>query len=311
MGPKEDKRKKAEAAAAAAAAAAAIAQSSSDEEGDLSMKEMMHSMMSQLSTLNKRMDKVDNIEKDVKSLHTLFEDLKAENRQLKTEAKVMDKKLQDMNSKCNDLEDKVNRLEQHHRGWSIRVLNLPVTEAEEKDPFGVINKVYTNVLLPILSGAIDRKLLGTLPSAHDLLEVAHVLPAKSGSTKPIIARFYNRNLRDLCIRLKKDFAPRETGRTSQWSDGAFGGTSQGRTSQGGASGGTSVGEEPNGKGRYMFPFHEDLTRATFLKMRAIAKDERVKSCWSIKGQIKFTLESKPNDIRKVNSIFDSLDDILK
>jgi hypothetical protein len=54
-----------------------------------------------------------------------------------------------------------------------------------------------------------------------------------------------------------------------------------------------------------------LTRATFLKMRAIAKDSRVKACWSVKGQIRFILSSKPEEVKKVNSVLDSLESILK
>jgi hypothetical protein len=55
----------------------------------------------------------------------------------------------------------------------------------------------------------------------------------------------------------------------------------------------------------------DLSRATFLKMRAIANDGRVKACWSTKGQIKFVLLKSPNEVRKVISLLDPLEDMLK
>jgi hypothetical protein len=46
-------------------------------------------------------------------------------------------------------------------------------------------------------------------------------------------------------------------------------------------------------------------------MRAIANDNRVKACWSVKGQIKYTLVSSPNEVRRVISLLDPIEDILK
>jgi hypothetical protein len=41
------------------------------------------------------------------------------------------------------------------------------------------------------------------------------------------------------------------------------------------------------------------------------QDSRVKSCWTTKGQIKFILHSNVKEIKKVSSLLDSLDTILK
>jgi hypothetical protein len=285
MGPKAKK----------GTAAAAV---SSDEEEE-SVKDMLRNISLQLTSMNK---KVDSTETEVKGLRVLFEDLKQENAQLKVTAKEMDKKLGDMNRKNCELEVRLNNLEQHHRGWSARFLNIPISEEEERIPDAVIEQVYNLALLPILRGAFNSKQLKSIPTAAELLEVAHVLPAKPGETKPIIARFYNRNMRDLCFRLKKDFAAREEGRRSQREErGAAGGASE----SGGGGGG------PEGRGKYRFPFYEDLTRTTFLKMRAIAKDERVKACWSSKGQIRFVLHSNAEEVKKIVSVLDPLDMILK
>jgi FtsZ-binding cell division protein ZapB len=267
----------------------------SDEE-DESVKDMLKNISLQLNTMNGKMDSTEN---EVKGLRVLFEDLKQENSQLKTTVKEMDRKLNEMNRKNCELEVRFNNLEQHHRGWSARFLNIPVSEEEERNPDTVIERVYNLALLPILRGAHDLKQLKTIPAAAELLEVAHVLPAKPGETKPIIARFYNRNIRDLCFRLKKDFATREEGRRNQ------------RDERGAAGGRSDGGGGFEGRGKYCFPFYEDLTRATFLKMRAIAKDEKVKACWSTKGQIKFVLHSNPAEVKKVVSILDPLDMILK
>jgi hypothetical protein len=267
----------------------------SDEE-DESVKDILKNISLQLTSMNNKMDSTEN---EVKGLRVLIEDLKQENTQLKTNAKEMDKKLSDMNRKNCELEVRLNNLEQHHRGWSARFLNIPVSEEEERNPDTVIERVYNLALLPILRGAHNCKQLKNIPSAGELLEVAHVLPAKPGEIKPIIARFYNRNIRDLCFRLKKDYATREEGGRSQREErGATGGRSEG-------------GGGFEGRGKYRFPFYEDLTRTTFLKMRAIARDERVKACWSTKGQIKYVLHSNINEVKKVVSVLDPLDMILK
>jgi hypothetical protein len=284
-----------------------------EEEDNTSMLEMMRGMAAQLSAMNAKMDKIDTIESEVRDLKVLLNDLKNENKQLKFEAKTMEKQLTDMNEKNNTLENRLNSLEQHHRGWSARVLNIPLTAEEESDNYVVANKVYNLALLPILRGAVERKLLKELPSAEQLLEIAHVLPGRAGEPKPVIMRFYNRNVRDTIFKLKKFYSPRESsggaagGRTGASRGGAAGGGASARASSGSAD--EAGGFE--GRGKYIFPIYEDLTRASFQKMRAIAKDSRVHACWSTKGQIKFILHSKPNEIMKVQSLLDPLDKILK
>jgi hypothetical protein len=119
---------------------------------------------------------------------------------------------------------------------------------------------------PALQGAVEAGEVLHLPSVDEPLEVAHVLPGKEGSNKPIIARFYNRYLRSVCLRYKREFAERTTRR--EGIAGSGGGTESGRAGRGGED-----------RGWVAFPFFEDLTRANFAKMRSLAKDERVQSSW--------------------------------
>ena len=143
-----------------------------EEDDDVSMIDMMRSMSSQISSLHSKMsqmdvklEKMDSIDTEVKNLKVLMNDLKLENQNLKTEAKNTEKKLSDMNAANIILENKINQLEQHHRGWSARVLNIPLSSEEEFDNFAVAEKVYTLALLPILLGAVERKLLKSVPTA--------------------------------------------------------------------------------------------------------------------------------------------------
>ncbi len=105
------------------------------------------------------------------------------------------------------------------------------------------------------------------------------------------------------IKLKKYYAPRME------QSGPRGGGGGGAAMGGGARGD----QEPGGfegRGKFCFPLYEDLTRATFLKMRTISKDERVKSCWTVKGQIKFVLHKNMKEVKRVVSLLDPPDIIL-
>jgi hypothetical protein len=172
-----------------------------------------------------------------------------------------------------------------------------------------MNKVYNVLLLPILRGALEKKAISSIPTAEQLLETAHVLPGKAGQPKPVIMRFYSRNIKDAVFRLKKHYAPRADSSRDGAGAGAMSRAGQQTAAARGGSGEEAGGFE--GRGPYKYPLYEDLSRTTFLKMRSIAKDSRVKACWSSKGQIKFVMHSNPNEVKKVNSLLDQLDDILK
>jgi uncharacterized protein YoxC len=283
----------------------------SDEE-EPSMLDLIKDMSTQLKGLT---SKIDNIESEFKGLKVMLTDLKNENKQLKADARENERKIAELSDHNNKLEDRLNSLEQHHRGWSARILNIPLPEGESANDT-IRDTVYSLALLPILKGAVAKKLLREVPTAEQLLEVCHVLPGKPGNPRPIIMRFYNRNVRDIIFRMKKFFAPGEG------ADGAGSGAARGEPGLGntcvagaGASGtGAAGGGDPGGfegRGRYAYPLYEDLTRAAFLKLRAISQDSRVKSCWSTKGQIKFILHSNVKEIKKVSSLLEPLDTILK
>jgi hypothetical protein len=113
-------------------------------------------------------------------------------------------------------------------------------------------------------------------------------------------RFFSRNIRNLIFQLKRDFAAREERRPSS-------GVTQDVRGEGGT--GREAGGSERG-GRFLYPLYDDLTKANLAKMRAIAQDDRVQSCWTVGGQIKFKLKDS-NAVRKVVSIHDDLDTILK
>ena len=142
-----------------------IVDSEEDDSANSSVLEMMRSIKAELSALNSKMEKLDTVENEVKSLKILITDLKNENTKLKADLRNSEKKLEEMNDRSNSLENRLNSLEQHHRGWSARILNIPLSKEEESDNFKVREKVYHLALLPILRGAVERKILTAVPAS--------------------------------------------------------------------------------------------------------------------------------------------------
>ena len=214
-------------------------------------------------------------------LEKILAETKAENSLLKETVRTRD-------SEILDLRQKMNALEQYQRSWSVRILNVPIPNEDSQDNLKVMQHVFNFALLPILKGAVDRKLLITIPSVEMLLETAHILPAKKDKPSAIIARFYTRNLRSLIFQLKKDHAPRIPS------------TQKPAVAQPGA--------RPS-MGRYAYPIYEDLTRINFNLMRELSSREEVLACWSVAGNLRYRLK---NDtvVRKVKSVFSSVDSIL-
>jgi len=213
--------------------------------------------------------------------------LREENRELKGQLKEKDKVIDDMSKSVAGLEDKLNNVEQHHRSWGARVLNVQVSDAEAADPSAMIDKVFNLALRPMLEAAVRAGKLDAVPPANQVLEVAHVLPGKPGHPRPIIMRFFSRNIRSLCFKYKRDFAPREQHGNQRAGEG-----------------------QESARGRFAYPLYDDLTKPTLNKMRAIGQDDRVQACWTVNGKIHFKLKDSES-VRKVVSIQDPLDTILK
>jgi hypothetical protein len=233
-----------------------------------------NAIMAQLAAMNRRLDKVDLLSEQLGNIEDSMKQLAAENIEIKTS-------ITSTQNTLHTVQNNLIRMDQYNRSWSVRIMELSLAPAEEDNPFRLLEVVYTKVFLPILQGALDKDLIPRIPSCEQLLERAHVLPApKPGATKPIICRFLNRDYRSVCFRLKKEYATRANGVPSD--------------------------KRP----RYAYPFYEDLSAATFKKMKELQADPRVDSCWSINGQLRFKLTGSEG-VKRVNQIMDPIDSIIK
>ena len=235
-------------------------------------------IFAELKSLNDKFSTLGLVPDKLAKLESLINTITSENKQLR-------KDLESRDATILLLKSRLNHVEQHHRGWSIRVHNLPIPAEAESDPRKVMEIVHTKLILPILTGAHSKGAISTIPTALQLLETAHPLAAKSGQPKPVIVRFRSRYERDLLFHFKKEFAPREAGPS-----------------------GTGRGDHR--PPRLMFPFYEDLTSDTYKKMRELALDDRVAGCWTVGGNIRYKKSSDPNAVLRVKSVYDTIDTIL-
>jgi len=225
--------------------------------------------------------KLNSIQERLESVEKLLEAAQAENAVLKSANTELSKSILEKNAVIEALRQKTNSLEQYNRSWSIRIAGVPLPAEEASIPIKVMSHVYDKALLPILQGALEKGLLHTIPACEELLETAHILPAKrSDQPKPIIARFYSRNLRALVFQLKKEFGPKQRDPANN-----------------------------NRAPRLKYPIYEDLTKINFQLLKALADDDRTGAVWSVGGVIKFKL-ADGTEVKKMASVFDSVDDIL-
>jgi hypothetical protein len=225
------------------------------------------------SRLSKKLEEVLEKLATVENLPAQIASLKAMLEASKKANKDLKEELKSKDSEITDLKLHCNSLEQYNHSWSIRINGLAVTSEEETDASSMKKKVYNSLLLPILSGAVASGDLPSIPPVESVLETAHVLPATANQTKPIICRFIFRH--------KKEFAPRETGESGP----------HGRSS------------------RYLYSFFEDLTWTTIMKMKALAADERVATCWTSNGNIRYKLVDS-QVVKKVHCVLNPVDKFL-
>jgi hypothetical protein len=220
--------------------------------------------------LNEMNNKLTTMMEEIRRLSETLKTTQQENATLKETVAQQADEIADLR---NDLNDR----ELHARSWSIRVNNIPLKEGQETNNKMVMTAVYTELVAPILAGAVQAGEITSVPPCESLIEIAHILPGK-GAKKPIIIRFFSRYWRSLLFRFRKDFAPREA---------------------------TAAADRT---GRMRYPFYEDLTRATFKQLKAIQADDRVTAAWTVSGVIRFKIEND-EAVYKVHNIYDTVADL--
>lgn len=231
---------------------------------------MTESMEAMTATINKTEERLVRLE-------GMLAEAKQENIQLKSDLVKRD-------AEVEKLQHKIHSLELHNRSFSVRVTKVPIT-GDITDNENVRQQLYTKAFLPILQGASQAGAVTNIPTANQLIEMAHVLPGKADAPRQIICRFMSRIHKGLIMSLKRDHAPRNA-------EAAGAAAREGRLKP------------------MLYPIFEDLTKETYNKMREIGGDTRVQSCWSVGGRLRYRLKSDLTVVHKVDSIFDPVVKIL-
>jgi hypothetical protein len=229
----------------------------------------------QLELIISKLTALESLPAKVAALEKLLHESNARNTALQQQIATKDKLIADLTAKTNSLE-------QYNRSWSVRLNNIHLPNGDKTETYTVMQTVFDKALRPIFEGAKNRGLITTIPDFDDVLETAHILPAKaSDRPKPIIARFYSRNIRNMVFRLKKELAPTTT-----------------ITTKGGET-----------RTVLKYPIYEDLTKPAHQLLQDLLKDPRTGPVWTIGGHIRYRLKGD-DTVRKVVSVFDSVEDIL-
>jgi len=166
---------------------------------DVSMNAKLDLICSKLEKIDVLEQKFDAFGQQIRSIESALHDLKLENTQLREDLIKKDKEIR-------SLSEQVNRLDQVSRSSSVRILGLPITAST---PSTDVNKiVFNEVLHPIFEAA---KKAGELPNTsyapHFLINNAFALPAKKGTSCPVILTLSSQFVRGLIFKYKKTALP--------------------------------------------------------------------------------------------------------
>ena len=164
--------------------------------GKKSVEEMFAEITNQLTALTPLLDSVKQLTDKVTSLEKIVSETQTENKKLLDDLAKRDKTI-------DALKEQLSDTTQYQRQWSIRVIGLQISDFEKFNNFKVKQVLYQRLLLPILEGAVAKVDIDDVLPCHQLIERAHILP--SGPNKPltVIARFFNRDFKDLFFKHRK------------------------------------------------------------------------------------------------------------
>jgi len=237
---------------------------------DASMNAKLDFICSKLEKIDVLEQKFDAFGQQISSIESALHDLKLENTHLREDLVKKEKEIR-------SLSEQVNRLDQASRSSSVRIIGLPISATT---PAADVYKiVFNEVIHPVFEAA---KKAGELPNTtfapHFLINNAFAIPAKKGTSCPVILTLSSQFVRDLIFRHKKSALP-------------------------------STHDPVLKRDRPKYLVFEDLSPANFQQLRTIAADkDRVKSVWSFGGQLRFKLHNSET-VHKVKSLADTVDSI--
>jgi hypothetical protein len=182
------------------------------------------------------------------------------------------------------LKDRANSAAQLTKANSIRLIGYPTSDEETKSTDGgksFTARIYEKILKPVLAVAKAKGDIPSVPSLANTVEAVY-RAGKTGPgthTPPIVITFNNRAARLAVLRNKRNNIPLPT-------------------------------DEERSLGAKKYIIAEDLTGPSFRMLRLLQNDDRVSKVWTADGNIRFVLKDEPNHLKKVSSVYLTVDQVI-
>jgi hypothetical protein len=194
-------------------------------------------------------------------------------------------KIVSLEAEVKKLKESVNSSQQQAKLLTVRLLGLSPSDDEINGPdpsVATAKLAYDRILRPILNHAKTNGKISSIPSLSNTITKAFRTSklSSNNSSPPIIIQLASAPLKTAIFSSKRDALPPP-----------------------------SAADKANGAKR--ISLSEDLTADSFQFLKALRDDKRVSRAWSVDGHIRYiAADDNDNVIRRVKSIYDSLDSIL-
>jgi hypothetical protein len=202
---------------------------------------------------------------------------------LETKTAAQEAVINSLKKEVQHLKESSNDRDQADRGNTLRLFGLPLSRDERDGNKTTAAVAYDRILKPILSAAKSKGSVPSVPQLSSLVTECYRVgkpgPSESGSPPPIIIKFVNPQHRLAILRTKKENTPSPT-------------------------------DAERAAGFKRFVIVEDLTPANHKTLKDLNSDDRVEKVWSVDGRIRFVLSGDDKSVKRVKSVFDSVDSII-
>jgi len=202
---------------------------------------------------------------------------------LETKTAAQEAVINSLKKEVQHLKESSNDRDQADRGNTLRLFGLPLSRDERDGNKTTAAVAYDRILKPILSAAKSKGSVPSVPQLSSLVTECYRVgkpgSSESGSPPPIIIKFVNPQHRLAILRTKKENTPSPT-------------------------------DAERAAGFKRFVIVEDLTPANHKTLKDLNSDDRVEKVWSVDGRIRFVLSGDDKSVKRVKSVFDSVDSII-
>jgi len=227
------------------------------------------------------------------ALHLESRDINTANQkeihQLKDKVTVLETENIELKKDLKMVKEVVNNHDQEARSLTVRIFGVPLSEEEKKFPNQ--NKItaktaYDKIIRPLLTAAKANNDIDSIPQLSNTIEDSFRLGKGSKDKKgrplppPILVHLSNSKVKVAAFKSKRKAMPTPT-------------------------------EAEAALGIQRFSLVEDLTPATFTKLKQLRADERVSKAWTTERRIRFTLVEDKDSVLRVTSVYDSINSIIK